>query len=536
MRLLLQATRNLTLIIPALIMSALLAPIQGWALEPIDHPDVSALSGSVRQKVERAQQQLLKLGTAASGSAYGELAMVYQAHEMFHAARQSYGNAVEKSPADARWPYFLGILAQADGDFERSLRWFKLSVELNPEYLPMRIRLARVHLDAGAIDLAESSLLALLEKYPAIAAIHSDLGQLALNAGDYDRAINYLLRALELQPDATRVHYPLAMAYRGLGNLTLAKEHLQQQGSRQVIFDDLVYNSMRRRSSSFAFYMSLGLTAARNSDFETALELMTSAVEANPESSAAHINHARMLEATGKAEAGIRELTEVLRVEPDNALAEFNLGAMHEVRADDLQAVYHYERAVAIDPEMFDARLLLGNALMRQQAYAPAAEQFELASKLRAQRTLLLLKLAIAQQAAQQCTASLDTLYQLVSQLPENFEALIAYSRVAATCAGIEQRHRLNALNAARNMYQIAPELEVVTTLAMVEAAVGNFDDAVEYQSQAIFSALREGLQEKGAQLNAVLQRYQSKQPPTRPWPDDFALLHPPALTISDRY
>ena len=282
--------------------------------------------------------------------------------------------------------------------------------------------------------------------------------------------------------------------------------------------------------------MSLGLTAARNKDFATALELMTSAVEANPDSAAAHINHARMLEATGKADAAMQELTELLRVEPDNALAEFNLGAMHEVREDDQQAIVHYQRAIRADSEMFDAYLLLANALVRQRAFDQAGAQYGQASRLRAERTELLLKQAVAQQAAGKCKTALDILYKLVLRLPENFEALIAYSRVAATCPGIEANHRNNALNASRNMYQIAPELEVITTLAMVEAAAGNFEAAADFQAQAIFNALRDGMTERGSDLNEILRQYQSGQVPGQPWSDDNIFLHPRRLTISDRY
>ena len=91
---------------------------------------------------------------------------------------------------------------------------------------------------------------------------------------------------------------------------------------------------MRSLSGSYAYYMSLGLTAARNRDFPRALSLMERAVEANPESPEAWINLARMHEALGDSERAVSILDRVLRDFPDNALAWFNRGAIREVGGD----------------------------------------------------------------------------------------------------------------------------------------------------------------------------------------------------------
>ena len=242
----------------------LLLPLQqAVALERVDHPDPDDFSGTVAEIIREAQATL-ESGEQPSGEDFGRLAMVYQAHEQFIPARQAYRNAAELAPADARWPYFLGILARAGGEFENAIELFQASLEHNPDYVPARIRLARALIDAGRTQRAEHILEDLLRDHPDLAAAHADLGLLAAQRGDHETAVEHLERALELQPQANQLHYPLGLSYRTLGNTELARTHLTQRGPQEVVFPDPLYQRMRGLSGSYAYYISVGLAAARN--------------------------------------------------------------------------------------------------------------------------------------------------------------------------------------------------------------------------------------------------------------------------------
>ncbi|MDX1569154.1 MAG: tetratricopeptide repeat protein [Xanthomonadales bacterium] len=524
--------RPIELLPAALTFALLLSPAA--ALERVDHPDPDAFRGTVAEIIREAQAEL-DAKEQPSGEDYGRLAMVYQAHEQFIPAQQAYRNAAELAPADARWPYFLGILARADGEFEQAIEQFQASLEHNPDYVPARIRLARALIDAGRTQRAEHLLQDLVGEYPDVAAIHADLGLLAAQGGDHAAAVEHFERALELQPQATQLHYPLGLSYRALGDTDLARTHLTQRGPQEVVFPDPLYQRMRGLSGSYAYYISLGLSAARNKDFQAALQLMRQAVEANPESPEARINYARMLEANGNIAGGIAELLKVIEAHPDNALAHFNMGAMFELDGNDETARYYYQQAVEHQPQMFEARLLLANNLMRADLFNEAARQYAAAFQLRPGRSELLLRQAIAEHESGRCGQALGTLLNLVERLPENFEALTAYSRVAATCPEADDRARANALNAARNMYALSPQLAVVQTVAMTEAAHGNFDAAVDFQSQAMFMAVRDGLTELVERMKPTLEAYRAGRPAAEPWGEEQPLLDPPRLTPEDR-
>ena len=56
------------------------------------------------------------------------------------------------------------------------------------------------------------------------------LGKIAASQKDFDTAIRHFEAALSLQPKATAIHYPLALAYRGKGDLEKATDPCCRSG------------------------------------------------------------------------------------------------------------------------------------------------------------------------------------------------------------------------------------------------------------------------------------------------------------------
>jgi len=61
----------------------------------------------------------------------------------------------------------------------------------------------------------------------------------------------------------------------------------------------------------------------------------------------------------------------------------------------------------------------------------------------------------------------------------------------------------------------------------MVEAARGGFDQAVDFQAQAIFLAVNQKLALQLDWLRRLMQRYQQKQTSDQPWPDHHPFRNP---------
>ncbi|MEJ7862222.1 MAG: tetratricopeptide repeat protein [Pyrinomonadaceae bacterium] len=78
-----------------------------------------------------------------------------------------------------------------------------------------------------------------------------------------------------------------------------------------------------------------------------------------------------------------REFTEILKREPKEPRASFNLGDIYLTNGDAAKAVPFLEIAVVNFPEEFDTRFALGRAYLLTNKYQPAIEQLKIAVKLR---------------------------------------------------------------------------------------------------------------------------------------------------------
>ncbi len=78
-----------------------------------------------------------------------------------------------------------------------------------------------------------------------------------------------------------------------------------------------------------------------------------------------------------------REFMEILKREPKEPRASFNLGDIYLTNGDAAKAVPFLEIAVVNFPEEFDTRFALGRAYLLTNKYQPAIEQLEIAVKLR---------------------------------------------------------------------------------------------------------------------------------------------------------
>jgi tetratricopeptide (TPR) repeat protein len=129
---------------------------------------------------------------------------------------------------------------------------------------------------------------------------------------------------------------------------------------------------------------------------------------------------------------------------------------------------------------------------------------------------------AIAMLAAGDCDRGEAALERLRARFPADGDVLGALARVRSTCAAAGPERLEEALEWAEAVYQAAPTADNSATLAMVFAALGRFDDAVDLQAQAIFEALKRGQLEVRPDLQADMERYQNAQPARVPFARGF--------------
>lgn len=95
---------------------------------------------------EQIQDGLRNLGTA------GERGMFLHANGF--GPRKEYVQAIEDEPANAKWPYYLGLFNVTEGDSKLALNYFKEAEKLEDNYAPLLTRLGELYVGRGDIERA----------------------------------------------------------------------------------------------------------------------------------------------------------------------------------------------------------------------------------------------------------------------------------------------------------------------------------------------------------------------------------------------
>jgi tetratricopeptide (TPR) repeat protein len=207
-------------------------------LQPVPLPSLAALEAPVAHQIDEALQAVRTVAAerdadrAALAGAYGRLGEIFHAYEFFEAAAASYDNARRVAPRDHRWPHLLGFLREQTGAFEEAIDLYLAAARLEPADHAADVRLAGVYLQLDRRGEARGRFEAQRSRFPASSS--AGLGEIALRERRFEDAIRLFEEALRRAPRATSLHYSIGMAFRGLGRLDEAREHLARTGQGRV--------------------------------------------------------------------------------------------------------------------------------------------------------------------------------------------------------------------------------------------------------------------------------------------------------------
>jgi tetratricopeptide (TPR) repeat protein len=338
-------------------------------VRPIVMPDLSSVDESVREQAHLRETALRRTmasmtSTAADrANAYGELGKLLLAAEYGDPAETCFGNAELLAPFDARWPYYRGHayrkttqLPQAGAAFERALT-------REPANLAAMYWLGQTRFDQGRTDEAASVFSRALRIAPTSAPILAALGRVDLARNDYATAVTHLEQALAVDPSAMYVHYPLAMAYRGVGDLTKAEAELRRPRAASAAPADPLMQDVTRLLDSAMAYQSRGIDALRRNDAASAAVLFRRATELNPASGPLHHRLGTALFLLGDVDGATREFGEALKLSPQLARAHYSLGVILASRKENAAAIEHFTAALRTDADYLEARMALADVL-----------------------------------------------------------------------------------------------------------------------------------------------------------------------------
>lgn len=483
----------------------LLAVAEPPALDQLDAPIVE----QYRERRAAVDRALSEAGTpdAALGQAFGDLGLWGVVYRFPGTAEPALINAERLSGAAGwHWSYYLAHFYRRRGDNDAARHAFLRVLERRPADVPTLVWLGEIELAAGRPEQARQRFSEALGHDPRCARARAGLGRVALLAGDAEAALRQLSTALELAPDEPEIHYALGLAYRDLGDVPQAEEHLRLgvgeggRGRRPIPMRDPLNAALHALDAGADQLVRRAREALRSGRVEEGVELYRQAVAAAPETTTVRIGYGNALLRAGRPEQALREYAEVLRLDPGNASALFNSGLLHEGAGRFEQAERLYREALESDPRHARAQLRLGVMLARRGRPDAALERFEAAvrgepaaeePRLRRAATLL----ALGRRAD-----AVEALESDLQALPAGARLRSLLARVLAT--GDRARATSDrALALAREGFAGDPTVFGAETMAMVLAARGSFAEARAWQEAA-----RRAVQAAGAD-DSDLQR-----------------------------
>lgn len=122
--------------------------------------------------------------------------------------------------------YANALAAHRRGEIERAVKSYLEALERDPELVEAHVNLARIELDRGAFDAAESHLDQAAVQRPGYPAVYLVRGLVAARKGDHGRAVEAFERARQLTPDDPELLTNLGATLLERGSLAEARSIL----------------------------------------------------------------------------------------------------------------------------------------------------------------------------------------------------------------------------------------------------------------------------------------------------------------------
>lgn len=513
------------------------------AMREVALPDLSRVDPTVQQQARDAYSAMQgtiarrDAGAAERAAAYGRVGMLLHAAEYYDAAEPAYLNAQTLAPADPRWPYYLAHLHKNRGDTARSAAAFARVLELRPDDVPTLIWLGRHHLDQGDAAKAEPLFARARAQAPRMVPALAGLGQAALARKEFARAALLLEEALAIDPSAASIHAPLAMAYRGLGDLPKAEAHLKEWKNTEILVPDPLRQELDLALDSGLAFELRGVRALEARDFEAAAGFFGKGAALTPATTplGRSLRHklGTALYMKGDVAGAVDRFEEVVAFAPREGLdetaakAHYSLGVLMASAGRPADAVRHLTAAVQRSPNYVEALQALGDALRRVNRDEDALRQYAAVLRINPQAADARFSYATALVRLRRFREARAWVEEAMRLHPERTDFTHLMARLLAAAPDAAVRDGARALALVDTLLRGAKTVALGETTAMALAENGRFAEAAGVQRQVIESARNGGLAVDEARLAANLQLYEGGRPCRSPWSDTDPIHQP---------
>jgi tetratricopeptide (TPR) repeat protein len=504
-------------------------------LKSLPTPDLGKLPPAAREEITTARatfEQLRNQGLVGDGlaQAYGSFAGLHARYGLWDVSRAALDNAIALSPGDGRWPYLRGVFQWQSGDPTGARPFLEQALKLDEVYLPIRYRLAELQLVQGDNGAALRTLQPIIAAHPDQAHAFTLAGEAAMNERRYRDAVANYEKALKAEPRANLLYARIADARTALGDAAGATAARAKAGKSSTSFNDPMLESLYAPSPSSPAELALSL--ASRGQHDGARAALDEALKATPNDVALLSAYARVAADAGDTAGARAKADAALRAAPNDASANLAMAMVLETAGQEAQALAYYEKASRADAADPQAHALLGNAYLRRRQYPAAAQQYRELARLVPGDASAFARYAVAQSLGGRCGDGLREVNAQLKARPKDGGLLQTFVRLASTCAAASAEERTMAVDYGKSLYRQRPDAAHSEALAMAMAATGKSSDAVDFEAQAIFDALKRQDNADVERKKVLLERFKAGQAATTPWPAGHPFLDPPRLQV----
>lgn len=503
----------------------------------------------VIKKIEQARTSVIEY--PESSEAWGQLGMVFSAHEFMEQAIECYQRASELDPQEFRWSYLSAVVLAERDPFRAEIE-FGRAAKLNSQYAPLHCNLGKAFVKMGRDNDARQEYETALRIDPQCREALLGLGELELQIGELQQSLEHLLKAADLQFQDNNVHTLLARLFNRRGdkesaeielNLTRAypraappRDEIRARAQKEAVgniavadrarlyFDKRMYREseelyrrvIAQQSDKASYHLMLGRALAEQGRLQEAITEVETAMAIEGQNSEILSTYGLLLARSGQTDRAIEFFNTALKLNPLSDVTQFYSGMALQRRGDFEQALQAYRNALELNPANAPAHLYLANLLAQQGDLEQAIMQWRLTLNYDPNQTQALTALVDIYNGKRLYSEKDEFLRQRLQRLPDNPVILTAFATHLATCPDPKLRNGSQAIRLAEKIVTIKgiEDVQSLVFLAAVLAETGEFDRAIVVLEDARKANTRG---RKSQALSKVIetrvQRYQNRQP-----------------------
>jgi tetratricopeptide (TPR) repeat protein len=261
-------------------------------------------------------------------------------------------------------------------------------------------------------------------------------------------------------------------------------------------------------------YEVRGAKALDERDFAAAAKYFRKGIDLAPGEPALHHKLGTALYLSGDPRGAANEFAEALHLSPAFAKAHYSLGVMLAADGRTADALAHLNAAVRADPAYVEARVRLADVLRRSGRASESLSRYAEAAALDPRASDAALGYVLALVDLQRYREARDRLRENVQQYPNRPEFVHALVRLLTAAPDAAVRDGQQALVLMRGVLEREPRgVEVGELMAMTQAELGQYGEAVTWQREALAAAQRLSRPDLVRRLSEMLDRYEHRQP-----------------------